>query len=107
MTKRKEKRIRKNLLVNISHNGYDGLGLVLNFSKNGVYVESLQVFPRNTMLSLILAVGNDLIPLQGKVVWNRPPQVEDPFQTKGGMGIQIGGACRKYERFLSGIPDLS
>ena len=107
MPKRKNKRIQKNLLVNISYNGFDGLGLVLNLSRNGVYVESREVFPRNTNLSLIMAVGNDLIPLQGKVIWTRSPQQNDLSKGKGGMGIQIGGVSSKYERFLGGITDLN
>ena len=107
MSERKHKRIQKNLLVNISSNGFDGLGLVLNLSRNGVYVESLEVFPRNTDLSLIMAVGNDLIPLRGKVIWTRSPQQDGSPKGKCGMGIRIGGISGKYERFLSGIPELN
>lgn len=107
MTGRKDIRFRKNLLVNISFNGYDGLGLVLNVSRHGLYVESLQICPPNTNLSLLMAVGNDLIPLRGRVVWSCLPARNDLSQKKGGMGIRIGNVPRKYTRLLNGFADMN
>jgi len=100
MVKRQFPRYRKNLLVNISHNGYDGLGLVMNVSRRGVYVESVEIFPPQTRLSLLLAAGNHLIPLTGTVAWRKETTRGQAPGVNGGMGIQFVRVPRQYARYL-------
>ena len=105
MAERRYPRFPKNLLVNISRNGFDGLGLVMNVSRRGVYVESVQVFPPDTRLSLLLAAGNSLIPLSGTVVWRKESDGEFSQGASGGMGIQIASAPGEYIRYLREVCD--
>jgi len=101
MAKRQFPRYQKNLLVNISSNGFDGLGLVMNVSRRGVYVESPELFAPYTRLSLLLAAGNELIPLTGIVVWNNTDSDPNVSGISGGMGIQIKRPPRRYVEYLA------
>lgn len=101
MAKRRYPRYQKNLLVNISSNGFDGLGLIMNVSRRGVCVQSPQVFDPRTRLALILAAGNELIPLSGIVVWSRTDSSQNMHGINGGMGIQIKRPPREYLKYLA------
>lgn len=105
MAERRYPRFQKNLLVNISRNGFEGLGLVMNVSRRGVYVESVQVFPPDTRLSLLLAAGNNLIPLSGTVVWRKESNGDLSAGASGGMGIQIARVPGEYIRYLREVCD--
>ena len=101
MAKRQYPRYQKNLLVNISSNGFDGLGLVMNVSRKGCYIESPQLFAPHTRLSLLLAVGNELIPLTGTVVWNNTVPSQDASGINGGMGVRVTRPPREYVKYLA------
>ncbi|MBN1196724.1 MAG: PilZ domain-containing protein [Candidatus Aminicenantes bacterium] len=101
MAKRRFPRYQKNLLVNISSNGFDGLGLIMNLSRRGVCVQSPQLFDPDTRLALIMAAGNELIPLIGIVVWSHSDSSQKAQGIKGGMGIQIKRPPREYLKYLA------
>lgn len=100
MTKRKDKRINKSLLVNISRNGCERLGVTVNLSRRGMYIATTEVFPVRGEFQILLAAAADIYAVTGMVVWNtkRPnvPGVNVPV----GLGIRIKTSDQAYIRYI-------
>ena len=69
MEKRKVKRIRKKLMVGFNENGFDGLAMTENISREGLCIESDIVFPPHKEIVLSVAVPGEIFNLRGEVVW--------------------------------------
>ncbi|MDY0298169.1 MAG: PilZ domain-containing protein [Acidobacteriota bacterium] len=101
MAKRQHARYQKNLLVNISTRGFESLGLVMNVSLQGLCIESPEMLPPGTPLSLLLAVGNYLISVDGVVVWCKENPEKDSLGINGGMGVQLNRPPQEYIRYIA------
>jgi hypothetical protein len=69
MEKRRVKRIRKKLMVGFSDNGFDGLAMTENISREGLCVESDIELPPHKEIILSVAVPGGIFNLRGEVVW--------------------------------------
>jgi len=103
MTKRKEKRINKSLLVDISQNGFDQMGVTINVSRRGMCIATTEVFPAHSELCILIAAADDIYPVTGVVVWN----MKNGFATKdnvpAGLGIRICTATPGYYKFIAAM----
>ncbi len=98
--KRLEKRIEKSLLANITINGFDGLGLVYNFSKGGLFISTTKTFPPRSKLMIVLASRDDLYELSGEVIWSGGPSAATRDRAYRGMGIKVDDPREDYISFV-------
>lgn len=98
--KRLEKRIEKSLLANITINGFDGLGLVYNFSRGGLFISTTKAFPPHSKLMIVLASRDDLYELSGEVVWSSRSDDLSQRRASGGMGIRFDTPRDDYIQFV-------
>ncbi|MBE0597066.1 MAG: PilZ domain-containing protein [Desulfuromonadales bacterium] len=88
--KRQERRHRKRLQVKFGPTSLIKVGFTDNLSEVGLFVKTPTVFSPPSILQLELTTSaNEMIVLEGKVVWAKkvPPTLIN--KTKGGMGILI------------------
>lgn len=104
MEKRVDKRLNKNLLVYVKEDGLNLLGVASNVSKNGLFVESIRVFPETSELAFVLAISNDLYHMKGEVAWNNnDDNGKDKSVGPSGMGIRITEAPVEYLNYINYI----
>ncbi len=101
--KKREKRIDKNLLVNIDRGGYEELGLTSNISKNGLFIAAPEIFPAKQEISVWIAVGNDIFQVKGEVRWSIPSNGAFAGNMAGGMGIKIRKAPEEYQEYIENL----
>jgi hypothetical protein len=103
MTKRKDKRINKSLLVNISQNGSERLGVTVNISRWGMHIATTEVFPVSSEFQILLAAADDIYAVAGMVVWNmkRADAPADNMSAK--IGIRIQRSDRGYIRYVKAM----
>ncbi len=103
MTKRKDKRISKSLLVNLSSNGCESLGVTVNISQRGMFIATTEVFPVHSEFQILLAAADDIYAITGMVVWNikRANTAEENIPV--GLGIRIKGADPEYAHYIKAI----
>lgn len=70
MNTKRESRFNKKLMVSFSENGFDGLGLTKNISKDGLCISSEIQLPAHRELVLSLAVPGHVVNVRGEVVWS-------------------------------------
>jgi hypothetical protein len=100
MTKRKDKRINKSLLVNISQNGSERLGVTVNISRRGMHIATTETFPVRSEFQILLAAADDIYALTGMVVWNVKRAGEAEDNVPAGLGIRIRSADPGYYRYV-------
>lgn len=98
--KRLEKRIEKSLIANITIDGFDGLGLVYNFSKGGLFISTTRIFPAHSKLMVVLASRDDLFELSGEVVWSVGTLENIENDSTGGMGVKFDKPREDYLSFV-------
>ena len=98
--KRIAKRIEKSLLANITINGFDGLGLVYNFSKGGLFISTTKAFPPHSKLMIVLASRDDFYELSGEVVWSANLDDTPGGRASSGMGIRFDDPNDDYVSFV-------
>ena len=98
--KKREKRIDKSLLVNISQGGYEELGLTSNISKNGLFIAAPEIFPDKQEISVWIAVGNDIYQIKGEVRWSIRSSGAFAGNLAGGMGIKINKASEEFRKYI-------
>lgn len=98
--KRKEKRIDKNLLVYTDNGHIDLLGVSVNISRNGIYIESPKPSTVNDEISLVLAVDNELFKLKGEILWLKSNGTHEPIHLPSGMAIRITEAPAEYLNYV-------
>jgi hypothetical protein len=103
MIKRKDKRINKSLLVNISQNGFERMGVTVNLSRRGMYIATTEVFPLLSEFQILVAAADDIYALTGLVVWNTEKANAPGENVPAGLGIRISDATPGYYKYIESI----
>jgi hypothetical protein len=103
MKKRKDARINKSLLVNISQNGFERMGVTVNISRRGMLIATTDMFPVHSEFEILLAAADDIFSLTGCVVWNTRRTSAPGENVPAGLGIMIKRADRGYARFIKNV----
>ena len=101
MKKRKEARIKKSLLVDLSKKGMDQMGVTTNISGRGICIATTRAVRKRSRLQILLAAGDEIYSVTGLVVWKKSkgdPQGED---APVGLGIEIEKASPEYRKFIA------
>ncbi|MCU0235888.1 MAG: PilZ domain-containing protein [Acidobacteria bacterium] len=101
MKKRKEARIQKSLLVEISRKGLEQMGVTLNISRRGMCIATTGVVRKSSRLQILLAAADDIYAVTGLVVWKKKKQNPQGEEAPVGLGIQIEKAPRAYLKYLN------
>jgi hypothetical protein len=103
MKKRSETRIKKSLLVDISKNGLQQMGVTVNISRRGMCIATTEVLRKSSKLQILIAAADDIYAVTGMVVWSmkRPAPPGDDVQV--GIGIRIDNAVPGFYKYLSAI----
>ena len=101
MKKRKEKRIKKSLLVDISRNGLEQMGVTVNISSRGMCIATTEMIRKRSRLQILLAAADDIYAVTGLVVWKEKKKAPQGEETPVGLGIQIEKAPRAYYKYLA------
>ncbi len=97
---RVEKRINKNLLVNISANNFEQVGLTGNVSTGGLLLVTSNSVPDQKDVSILIAAGDELFDITGDVKWMLicPEDKSDNIANK--LGIKIKSAPEEYIDYI-------
>jgi len=105
--KRIEARIKKSLLVDISKNGLEQMGVTVNISRRGMCIATTEIFRRRSKLQILLAAADDIYAIKGKVIWHMRKRSEGNDNVPVGMGIRIEHAVPGYYKYISAIKKQS
>lgn len=98
--KRQEKRHRKRLQVKYGPADLTKIGFTEDLSELGIFVKTSAVYPPQATIRLELTTpANEVILLEGKVMWARKVPATLVHKTKGGMGILISRFTEGEEVF--------
>ena len=101
---RKEVRHKKHMLVYLKDDYVEFLGLTTNISKNGMFVESAKIFPKNSELIIVLAAdSSELFELKSEVIWSRSDDDHSTNSIRSGMGLKILEAPAEYWNYMEYI----
>ncbi len=103
MAKRKETRINKSLLVDISRNGFEQMGVTVNVSRRGMCIATTEIFRRRSRLQILIAAADDIYSVTGEVVWNLKSEFESGDNVPAGLGIKIKDAAPGYYKFIAAM----
>jgi hypothetical protein len=103
MRKRSGKRINKSLLVDISHDGFEQMGVTINISRRGMCIATTAAYPAQTDVTIWIAAADDIFKLKGQVVWNMEKENERSENVPVGLGIKIRNSGPEYMRFVSSM----
>jgi hypothetical protein len=103
MTKRNEKRINKSLLVNISQNGFERMGITVNISRRGMCIATTEIFPVQSEFQIFIAAADDIYALTGLVVWNTKKASSPGENVPAGLGVRIKSSDRGYIHYIKAI----
>lgn len=103
MTKRKDERVNKRLLVNISQNGFERMGVTVNISRRGMLIATTDMFPVQSEFQILLAAADDIFSLTGLVVWNTKRESPAGENVPAGLGVRIKRADHGYARFIKAV----
>jgi hypothetical protein len=103
MTKRYEKRVNKSLLVNISQNGFERLGVTVNISRRGMCIATTEIFPVQSEFQILIAAAEDIYAATGRVVWNMQRADTPGENVPAGLGIKISAVTPGYYKFLTAL----
>lgn len=100
MNARNEKRVKKSLLAYSDGDSSDLFGVISNISKNGMFIESSNVFEPNSELTFMLAIYNETYYLRGEVRWAKDPGDQFPEGVPTGMGVRLIEAPVEYLNYV-------
>jgi len=103
MIKKRENRITKSLLVNISQNGFERMGITVNLSRRGMYIATTEVFPVLSEFQILVAAADEIFALTGLVVWNTERTDAPGDNVPAGLGIRISAATDGYYKYIAAI----
>jgi len=103
MKKRREKRIEKSLLVQISEDGFEQLGVTANISQNGMCIATTEILPAQSECCVWIAAGDNVYALKGQVVWNMKKEAVDADAVQAGIGIKINEAEPGYFHYIGAM----
>ncbi|NIM13786.1 MAG: hypothetical protein GTO45_17080 [Candidatus Aminicenantes bacterium] len=98
--RRIEKRLDRKLLVNISKDGLESMGLTSNISKKGMFVATSEVFPINSEVSILLGIADETFSLKGLVMWSQKRSDTPSSDVQVATGIKIIEAPEEYFNFV-------
>jgi hypothetical protein len=98
--RRSERRLDRKLLVNISIDGLESMGLTSNISKTGMFVSSPEVFPINSEVSILLGIADETFSLKGLVMWTQKLSDSPSTDVQVAAGIKIIEAPEEYFNFV-------
>jgi hypothetical protein len=103
MTKRKEKRISKSLLVDLGQNGFEQMGVTVNLSRRGMCIATTDAFPAQSELQILIAAADDIYAVTGMVMWNMKRESAAADNVPVGLGIKIKDAAPGYYKFIAAM----
>lgn len=103
MKKRREARVSKSLLVDISRRGLDQMGVTVNISRRGMCVATTKVVRRRSRLRILLAAGEEIFAVTGLVVWKRQKKEAGREEAPVGLGIEIEEADPGYRKLVASL----
>lgn len=99
--RRSEKRVEKQLLVNISKDdGFEIMGLTLNLSKEGMFIATAEVLPTNCEVSILVGIADETITLKGHVLWSQEWSNGASSDVQAAAGIKIIDAPDHYFKYV-------
>jgi hypothetical protein len=101
MIKRKETRIKKSLLVDISKNGLDQMGVTVNVSRRGMRIVTTETIRKHSRVQILLAADDEIYSVTGLVVWKKKKNEVIGEDAPVGLGIEIEKASPEYKKFIS------
>jgi Tfp pilus assembly protein PilZ len=99
MTKRKDERLQKKLMVSLDDEGADTLGLTKNISKYGMRVNSNKKLQEHREIIVSIAVPGEVFNLKGEVIWCKESSTKDD-NIPDSIGIKITEAPAEYLNYI-------
>ena len=101
MKKRKEARIKKSLLVDLSKKGMDQMGVTRIISCRGICIATTKAVRKRSRLQILLAAGDEIYSVTGLVVWKKSKGDPQGEEAPVGLGIEIEKASPEYRKFIA------
>jgi hypothetical protein len=99
--KRREARIKKSLLVDLSRNGLEQMGVTVDVSGHGICIATTEAVRKGSKLQILLAAGDEIYTVTGLVVWKRKKSEIKGEDAPVGLGIEIKKADPEYRKFVA------
>ena len=100
-TRKKGKRIKKSLLVDISKKGLEQMGVTVNISRWGMCIATTEAVRKRSRLQILLAADDEIYAVTGLVVWKQKKSDAQGGQAPVGLGIEIEKASPQYRKFIA------
>ncbi|MCK4837100.1 MAG: PilZ domain-containing protein [Candidatus Aminicenantes bacterium] len=97
---RSEKRIKKSLLVNISGNSIEEVGLTADISSQGLLLITPHKIPYQKELTILIAAGDELFNISGEIRWMIISPEELSTNMSNRVGVKIKSAPEKYKKYI-------
>lgn len=98
---RGELRLNYCLTINIKYNGRVFSGITQNISKNGMYIEAIDIkSSKDQELSIIAAVERSLYQLRGEIAWIKNLPIKTTKKSLQGIGIKLTEAPVEYLNYI-------
>lgn len=102
MERRYNERVKKSLLVSISRNGFEGMGVTANVSRGGMLVATTEKLPEHSEVLLLVGIKDDTFQVRGEVIWCRN-SFEGPGDIRCGSGVRITDAPEGYLDYVEKV----
>lgn len=99
MAMRKEDRVKKKYMVNLSDEGVDALALTQDLSKGGMNISAEVELPARREITLSIAVPGEIFQVKGEVMWCKDSGEKDDSIPES-IGIKIVEAPAEYLNFV-------
>ena len=99
--KRSEKRIKKSLLVNISGQNIEEVGLTADVSSQGLLLITPHKITYNKDLTILIAAGDELFNISGEIRWMIISPEEISANMSSRVGVKIKSAPEKYKKYIN------
>lgn len=105
--KRSENRVKKNLLVNISGQNIEEVGLTADISSQGLLLITPHKIPYNKDLTILIAAGDELFNISGEIRWMiiSPEEISSNMSSR--VGVKIKTAPEKYKNYIKNLTGKS
>jgi hypothetical protein len=98
-----EPRFKKRVPCRLDVAGGKHRGMVLNVSRNGLFVQTTAGASPGDAVHLDLALGSEDLPVDARVIWRRVVAPHLRTVSTGGMGLRIQYASDAWYGFLAGL----
>ncbi|MCK4836048.1 MAG: PilZ domain-containing protein [Candidatus Aminicenantes bacterium] len=98
---RAEERIPSILTINLKYNDRIFSGMTQNISKNGIYIEAIEMnSSKNRELSIMVAAEKSLFQLKGEIIWTQPLSCKSSEKSLTGIGIKLSEVSPGYLNYV-------